>query len=46
MTACCLLVRPLDWVRLGPLLKDRGPVRGVPVIPAAWIDAMTSPSPA
>jgi CubicO group peptidase (beta-lactamase class C family) len=46
MTACCLLARPLDWVRIGLLMKDRGLVRGVPVVPASWIDAMTSPSPA
>lgn len=46
MTACCLLARPLDWVRIGLLMKDRGLVRGAPVIPAAWVDAMTTPSPA
>jgi len=46
MTACCLLARPLDWARIGLLLKDRGLVRGRPVIPAAWIESMTTPSPA
>lgn len=46
MTACCMLAPAMDWARVGLLMKDRGLVRGVQVVPAAWIDAMTTPSPA
>jgi len=46
MTACCMLAPAMDWVRVGLLMKDRGMVQGVRVLPAAWIDAMTTPSPA
>src|SRR5690606_21040828 len=46
MSACCLLASAMDWARIGILMKDRGLVRGVPVIPPSWIDAMTTPSPA
>jgi CubicO group peptidase (beta-lactamase class C family) len=45
MTACCMLAPAMDWVRVGVLMKDRGLVRGVQVLPAEWIDAMTTPSP-
>jgi len=46
MTACCMLAPAMDWVRVGLLMKDRGMVRGVPVLPAEWIEAMITPSPA
>jgi len=46
MTACCMLAPAMDWARVGLLMKDRGLVRGVPVLPAEWIDAMITPSPA
>ena len=46
MTACYMLAPAMDWVRVGLLMKDRGLVRGVPVLPAEWIDAMITPSPA
>jgi CubicO group peptidase (beta-lactamase class C family) len=45
MTACCMLAPAMDWARVGLLMKDRGLVRGEPVLPAAWIDEMTTPSP-
>lgn len=45
MTACCMLAPAMDWVRVGLLIKDRGLVRGVQVLPPEWIDAMTTPSP-
>jgi CubicO group peptidase (beta-lactamase class C family) len=45
MTACCMLAPAMDWARVGLLMKDRGLVRGVSVLPAEWIDAMTTPSP-
>jgi len=46
MTACCMLAAAMDWARVGLLMKDRGMVRGNAVLPAAWIDAMITPSPA
>lgn len=46
MTACCMLATAMDWARVGLLMKDRGLVRGVPVLPAGWIDEMLTPSPA
>jgi CubicO group peptidase (beta-lactamase class C family) len=45
MTACCMLATALDWVRVGLLMKDRGEVLGVRVLPAEWIDAMLEPAP-
>jgi len=45
MTACCMLAPAMDWARVGLLMKNRGLVQGVPVLPAEWIDAMTTPSP-
>lgn len=45
MAACCLLAPAMDWARIGVLMKDRGVLRGVPIIPPSWIDAMTAPSP-
>jgi CubicO group peptidase (beta-lactamase class C family) len=46
MTACCMLAPAMDWARVGLLMKDRGLVRGVRVLPAGWVDAMLTPSPA
>lgn len=34
-----------DWLRIGVLIKDRGEWQGKRLVPAAWIDAMTTPSP-
>jgi CubicO group peptidase (beta-lactamase class C family) len=44
-TFCCLLATGRDWLRAGLLIKDRGNVAGRQVVPVAWIDAMTAPSP-
>ncbi|WP_228242440.1 serine hydrolase [Porphyrobacter sp. GA68] len=46
MTSCCILSRPVDWLRIGQLFAGRGMVDGRQVVPAAWIDRMTAPSPA
>lgn len=34
-----------DWARLGQLILDQGKVADKQVVPAAWIAAMTAPSP-
>jgi CubicO group peptidase (beta-lactamase class C family) len=40
-----MVATPESWVRVGLLIKDRGRVGGRQVVPEAWIDAMTAPSP-
>jgi CubicO group peptidase (beta-lactamase class C family) len=42
---CCLQATPRDWVRVGELIRNRGRAGGRQVVPAAWLDVMTSPSP-
>ena len=37
--------RPRDWLRIGLAIKNRGVVDGRQVIPAQWLDLMTTPSP-
>lgn len=37
--------RPRDWLRLGLAIKAGGVVDGKQVIPAEWLEQMTSPSP-
>jgi CubicO group peptidase (beta-lactamase class C family) len=43
-TFCCLQLAAEDWLRIGLLLKDRGRAEGRQVIPADWIDRMTTAS--
>jgi CubicO group peptidase (beta-lactamase class C family) len=45
MTSCCVFSRPIDWVRIGQLILDRGRAGNRQLVPAAWIDAMTTASP-
>lgn len=45
-TASALMARPEDWLRLGLLFADGGRVDGREVVPARWIEAMRTPSPA
>ena len=42
---CCLFATARDWLRVGRLILERGRVGEEQVLPAAWIDAMTAPSP-
>ncbi|WP_394729253.1 serine hydrolase domain-containing protein [Altererythrobacter sp. GH1-8] len=44
VTYCCLMATAEDWLRIGMLLRDRGLFQGRQVIPAQWIDDMTSPA--
>lgn len=41
---CCLFATARDWLRVGRLILDRGRVGEAQVLPAEWIDAMTTPS--
>jgi CubicO group peptidase (beta-lactamase class C family) len=34
-----------DWARFGEFLRNRGAVQGAQLVPSAWIDFMTAPSP-
>lgn len=34
-----------DWARFGEFLRNRGAVDGAQLVPSAWIDFMTTPSP-
>jgi CubicO group peptidase (beta-lactamase class C family) len=34
-----------DWARMGEFLRNRGAVKGAQLVPSAWIDFMTTPSP-
>lgn len=43
-TYSALLARAEDWLRVGLLIKDGGMVNGEQIIPADYIEAMTSPS--
>lgn len=38
--------KPQDWLRLGQLVLQRGEWKGEQIVPAAWIDFMSTPSPA
>jgi CubicO group peptidase (beta-lactamase class C family) len=42
---CCLQASARDWLRVGELIRNRGRVGSRQVIPAAWIDTVTTPSP-
>lgn len=37
--------RARDWARFGEFLRDGGSVKGAQLVPRAWIDFMTTPSP-
>lgn len=45
MMSCCILSRPVDWVRIGELIADRGAFEGRQLVPAAWIAEMLQPAP-
>jgi CubicO group peptidase (beta-lactamase class C family) len=34
-----------DWAKFGEFLRNRGAVEGAQLVPSAWIDFMTAPSP-
>lgn len=46
MTSCCILSRPVDWLRIGQLFIDNGRYNGQQVVPEAWLREMLAPSPA
>lgn len=44
VTSCCILSRPIDWARIGMLIRDKGRFDGRQIVPEAWIDQMIQPS--
>ena len=34
-----------DWARFGEFMRERGAIKGAQLVPVAWIDFMTTPSP-
>lgn len=46
MTSCCILSRPVDWLRIGQLFIDGGRYNGQQIVPEAWLRTMIAPSPA
>jgi CubicO group peptidase (beta-lactamase class C family) len=45
-TFASLLAQPEDWVRVGTLFLNDGAIGGKQIVPADWVEQMTSPSPA
>lgn len=46
LTSCCILSRPVDWLRIGALFTSGGRYGGRQVVPESWIAQMIAPSPA
>lgn len=45
LTSCCILSRPVDWLRIGQLFVDGGRYNGQQIVPDAWLEEMLQPSP-
>lgn len=44
MMSCCILSRPIDFVRVGMMMRDQGRVDGKQIVPADWVKEMIKPS--
>ena len=44
MASCCILSRPLDWARIGMLIRDKGRFGDRQIVPENWIEEMIQPS--
>ena len=45
MKSCCIFSRPIDWLKVGELMRTEGRYEGRQIIPASWISDMVKPSP-
>jgi len=45
MVNCCILSRPIDWLRIGELIANRGVFEGVRLVSSSWIAEMLEPAP-
>ena len=43
--ATSLYAKPMDWLRIGEMLLNKGRANGRQVIPEHWLSALTTPSP-
>ena len=43
--ATSLYAKPMDWVRIGQMLLDKGRANGRQIIPEDWLTEVTTPSP-
>lgn len=46
LTSCCIISRPIDWLRIGGLFVTGGRFNGSQVVSKAWLEEMRQPSPA
>lgn len=44
-SSCCILSRPVDWVRIGGLFLTGGKAGDASIVPQTWLDEMRRPSP-
>jgi CubicO group peptidase (beta-lactamase class C family) len=44
MKSCCIMSRPIDWVKLGQLLLDDGRLDGQQILPPGWAAQMMQPA--
>lgn len=42
--ACCIFSRPIDWVKLGLLVLNKGRFGDQQLLPPGWAEAMTTPA--
>ena len=45
MVNCYILSRPIDWLRIGELIANRGVFEGVRLVSSSWIAEMLEPAP-
>jgi CubicO group peptidase (beta-lactamase class C family) len=45
LKACCVLTRPIDWLRLGQLILDAGQIAEESFIDPSYLQALAAPSP-
>lgn len=45
ITSCCILSRPIDWLRIGGLFINQGRYKGRQIVPAQWLEEMLASSP-
>ena len=45
MKSCCIFSRPIDWLKLGQIILDKGEINQKQVIYKEYINQMTTPSP-